>query len=410
MEPILIIGIIIFTGFVVGELCTRFRLPKVTGYILAGFILNPDLTHFIPESFIGQTALVTNIALSFITFSVGGTLLFTKIRSLGKPIIFITFFEAEFAFLFVAIFFILLGPMVISLPEFTLVSFYIPLSLLLASLASPTDPSATLSVEHEYQAKGEVTSTIMGVAAFDDILGIINYTLAVSIAGICILHQPLGIYSIAQPFIKILGSIIVGCLFGLFLNILTKIIKKETEGVLITLIISLLSLCYGLAGMFGADELLSTMTMGIVVVNYNIKKEKLFKILERYTEELIFVLFFTISAMHLNFSVLASNYQFILIFVVFRSIGKFSGTILGGKISKASLSVQKFTVGGLIPQGGIVIGLALVIKQNPAFNSISDIIINVIIGATIIHEILGPVISKFALEKAGEISLNKKSV
>jgi len=407
MEPILIIGIIIFTGFVVGELCTRLGLPKVTGYILAGLILNPNVTHFIPESFVGHTAIVTNIALSFITFSVGGTLLFSKIRSLGKTIIFITLFEAEFAFLFVAVSFILLGPVVVSLPELTLVSFFIPLALLLASLASPTDPSATLAVEHEYQAKGEVTSTIMGVAAFDDILGIINYSLAGSIAGICILHQPLEIYSIAQPFIKILGSIIGGCLFGILLNILSKIIKKETEGVLIILIISLLSLCYGLAGMFGADELLSTMTMGIVVVNYNIKKEEIFKILERYTEELIFVLFFTISAMHLNFSVLSSNYLFILIFIVFRSIGKFSGTIVGGKISKSSLSVQKFVAGGLIPQGGIVIGLALVTKQNPVFNSISDIILNVIIGATIIHEILGPVISKFALEKAGEITLNK---
>jgi len=410
MEPILILGIIIFTGFVAGELCTRIGLPKVTGYILAGLILNPKLTHFIPESFVGHTAVVTNIALSFITFSVGGTLLFSKIRSLGKPIIFITLFEAEFAFLFVGVFFILLGPLVVSLPEFTFVSFFIPIALLLASLASPTDPSATLAVEHQYKAKGEVTSTIMGVAAFDDILGILNYSLAVSVAGICILHQSLGIYSIAQPFIKILGSIIGGCLFGFFLNILTKIIKKETEGVLITLIISLLSLCYGLAGMFGADELLSTMTMGIVVVNYNIKKEKIFKILERYTEELIFVLFFTISAMHLNFSVMVSNYLFIIIFIVFRSIGKFTGTIVGGKISKSSLSIQKFTVGGLIPQGGIVIGLALVIKQNPAFDSISDIILNVIIGATIIHEIIGPVISKFALEKAGEITLNKKSV
>ena len=410
MESILIIGIIIFTGFVAGELFTRIGLPKVTGYILAGLILNPKLTHFIPESFVEHTALVTNIALSFITFSVGGTLLLSRIRSLGKSIIFITLFEAEFAFFFVGVFFILLGPLVVSLPEFTFVSFFIPLALLLASLASPTDPSATLAVEHQYRAKGEVTSAIMGVAAFDDILGIINYSLAVSVAGICILHQSLGIYSIAQPFIKILGSIIGGCLFGFFLNILTKIIKKETEGVLITLIISLLSLCYGLAEMSGADELLSTMTMGIVVVNYNIKKEELFKILERYTEELIFVLFFTISAMHLNFSVMVSNYLFIIIFIVFRSIGKFSGTIVGGKISKSSLSVQKYTGGGLIPQGGIVIGLALVIKQNPAFNSISDIILNVIIGATIIHEILGPVISKFALEKAGEITLNKKSV
>ena len=81
MEPILIVGIIIFTGFIVGELCSRIGLPKVTGYILAGVILNPNLTHFVPESFVEHTALVTNIALAFITFSVGGTLYFAKLRA-----------------------------------------------------------------------------------------------------------------------------------------------------------------------------------------------------------------------------------------------------------------------------------------------------------------------------------------
>ena len=407
MEPILIIGIILFTGFVMGELCTHIGLPKVTGYILAGIILNPRLTHFIPESFVDHTSLVTNVALSFITFSVGGTLLFPKIRALGKSIITITLFEAEFAFLFVALFFIFLGPAVLSSPGLNQLSYFIPIGLLLASLASPTDPSATLAVEHEYKAKGEVTSTIMGVAAFDDILGIFNYSIAVAVAAICISHQPFGSHAIIQPFVSITGAILGGSFFGFILNVLIKLIKKESEGVLITVIIGLLSLCYGVSGMLGVDELLSTMTMGVVVVNYNIKKDKIFKILERYTEELIFVLFFTISAMHLNFSVLASNYLIILMFVVFRFIGKLSGTVVGGKISKASVQVQKYAAGGLIPQGGIVIGLALVIKQNTVFSSVSDIILNVIIGATILHEIIGPILSKFALEKAGELTVNK---
>ena len=189
MEPISIVGIIIFTGFIVGELCSHFGLPKVTGYILAGIVLNPNLTHLIPASFIEDTTLVTNIALSFIAFSVGGTLEFSKIRSLGKPIIFITLFEAEFAYLIVAVFSILLGPVLLSRPDLTLTTFFIPFSLLLASLASPTDPSATLAVEHEYHSKGEVTSTIMGVAAFDDILGIINYSFSVAIAGVFILKN-----------------------------------------------------------------------------------------------------------------------------------------------------------------------------------------------------------------------------
>lgn len=408
MEAILILGIIIFAGFMFGELVGHVGLPKVSGYILAGIMLNPGLTAFIPDSFVEHTTLVTNIALAFITFSVGGTLKFSKIRMLGKSIILITLFEAEGAFIFVAGSCIALGPLILARPELSMITFYIPLALLLGALASPTDPSATLAVEHEYKAKGKVTSTIMSVAAFDDILGIINYSLAVAVAGIYIMQQSPGLYPVLQPFVKILGSLVLGSLFGFILNILSKIIKKETEGVLISLIISLLALCYGLAVVFDVDALLSTMTMGIIVVNYNIKKERIFKILERYTEELIFVLFFTISAMHLDFSVMALHFSFIIMFVVFRALGKLGGTLAGGKITRSRKSVQKYTAGGLIPQGGIVIGLALVIRQNPSFNAISDIILNVIIGATIIHEIIGPLLSKLALEKAGEITVKRK--
>ena len=408
MEPILIVGIIIFTGFVLGEVSTRLGLPKVTGYIFAGIVLNPGLTHIIPESFVNSASLVTNIALAFITFSVGGTLSFPKIRSMGKSILLITLLEAEMAFIVVAIFFVLLGPIVIPQPGLKITSFYIPLSILLASFAAPTDPSATLAVVHEYKAKGQVTSTIMGVAAFDDILGIINFSLAMSAAGILMLHRPFEITMLMHPAGKILSSICIGILFGFVLNSLTKIINNESEGVLISLIISLLSLCFGLAGMLSADELLSTMTMGAMTVNYNDQREKIFQILERYTEELIFILFFTISAMHLNFSVLFANYLMIFIFVVSRAIGKWSGTFIGGKVSKASGPVQKYTAGGLIPQGGIVIGLALVIRHNPSFLSMSDIILNVIIGATIIHEVIGPIMSELSLKKAGEITINKK--
>lgn len=407
MEPVLIVGIVIFTGFFLGEISTRLGLPKVTGYIVAGIVLNPGLTHIIPESFVNEAGLVTNIALAFITFSVGGSLSFSKLRKQGKSIVSITLFEAEFAYIFVAAIFMLLGPLAIHRPGLKMVTFWIPFSILLASLASPTDPSATLAVVHESKAKGPVTSTIMGVAAFDDILGILNFSLSMSAAHILILNQPFDIDSIVQPALKILGSLVIGSLFGLILNILTRLINDESEGVLISLIISLLSLCFGLAGMFGADELLSTMTMGVVVVNYNIHKEQIFKILERYTEELIFVLFFTISAMHLKLSVLAANYWVIIIFVFFRAMGKFSGTVIGGKISKSHVNVQKFSAGGLVPQGGIVIGLALVVRHDSSLSSMSDIILNVIIGATIIHEIIGPVISKFSLKKAGEINLDE---
>jgi NhaP-type Na+/H+ or K+/H+ antiporter len=115
----------------------------------------------IPKDFPTQTDIVSNIALTFITFSVGGTLLFKKIKERGKGIIWITVCEAEFAFLIVPPVYVL-GSHVINIPGGTFIATFVPISLLLAALASPTDPSATLAVTHEYGADGEVARTIMG--------------------------------------------------------------------------------------------------------------------------------------------------------------------------------------------------------------------------------------------------------
>ena len=410
MESIFIVGIIIFTGFIFGELLSKIKLPKVTGYILAGVLLNPQLFHIIPTDFTNHTDVITNIALSFITFSVGGTLLYKRIKRLGKGIVLITLFEAEIAFMIVFLGLLAVTPFFINVVGATWFAVFIPLSFLLGSLASPTDPSATLAVAHEYKAKGDVSSTIMGVAAFDDALGIINYSLAISIAGILVLNQSFSIYSsIVQPLTVIIGALVLGLVIGVIFNAITIFLKKETEGAFIVIILCFLLLCFGIASILGFDELLATMAMGAIVVNFNPMREKIFKILERYTEELIFVLFFTLSGMHLNFSVLSTSYILIVFFVIFRTVGKILGTSIGAYLAKSPRKIKKYTAGGLIPQGGIVIGLALLIKQNPAFDAISDIIISIIIGATIVHELIGPIIAKKALLKAGEIKNERAS-
>jgi Kef-type K+ transport system membrane component KefB len=198
---------------------------------------------------------------------------------------------------------------------------------------------------------------------------------------------------------------LVGAMFGFVFSRITSLMEKETEGALIVVIFAMLSLCFGVASLVKCDELLATMTMGCVVVNYNPKQEKVFVILERYTEELIFVLFFTLSGMYLNFAAVSGAYVLVFFFVFFRGIGKLIGTMLGASISNASKEVRRYAALGLIPQGGIVIGLALMIRNNPALSAISDALIGIIIGATVIHELIGPVASKTALLKAGEIRL-----
>jgi Kef-type K+ transport system membrane component KefB len=169
------------------------------------------------------------------------------------------------------------------------------------------------------------------------------------------------------------------------------------------MIIAVLSLCYGISTLLDLDQLLATMTVGITVVNFGRQRDRIFRLIEDYAEPLVFVLFFTISGMYLDFSVLVKFLPFVILFVGFRAIGKLTGAFVGATLAHGPKLVRRYTGWGLLPQGGIVIGLALIMRQNPAFTDISTIIVSVTIGATVIHELIGPITSKLALQKAGEL-------
>jgi len=407
VNTLLIVGTIIGAGYLLGELVNKVGLPRVSGYILAGLALNPGITGIVSLDFVQGTDAMTGVALAILTFAVGGTLAIAPLKELGKGIILIALGEAELAALFVV-----LGLMVV-LPFFLnegagFVTMVVPLALLLGTLASPTDPSATLAVLHQYKAKGQVSFTIMATAALDDAIGIINFSVGVVIASFLVAHGHAvsggGISALIEPIIEIGGALGLGVISGVGFHYIPRLLRAESDGLLIVLIVGLLAMCYGVASFFGLDQLLATMTMGMVVVNFKASRDRIFRLLEEYVEPLVFVLFFTISGMLLDVGVLFRYFPLVLFFVLFRSAGKLTGAYLGATLGKAPRAVRRYTGFGLIPQGGIVIGLALVLQRDPAFSDLSSILLSVVIGATVLHELIGPLTAKLAIEKAGEIT------
>jgi Kef-type K+ transport system membrane component KefB len=396
MNTLLILGILLAGGFTLGELVEKLGFPRVTGYILAGVLLNPAVFHIIPIPFVEATEPITNIALAILTFSVGGTLALAPLRELGKGIAFIALGEAQLSALAVTLGTLATLPFIIHLEGSSFLATYVPFALLLGALASPTDPSATLAVIHQYKAKGPVSFSIMGVAALD------NFSVAVALATVFMSHSALHASSLISPLIGIAYSILLGVLFGLIFHFVSHLIRSESEGLFIVLILSVLTLCYGTASLIDLDQLLATMVVGITVVNFGRERDRIFRMIEDYFEPLIFVLFFTISGMYLDFQILLRFLPLVLVFVAFRTVGKLGGAYAGASLARSSQTVRRYTGWGLLPQGGIVIGLALIMKQNPALASVSDILVSVIIGATVIHELIGPLTSKLALQKAGE--------
>jgi len=396
-------GLAIMLGYVFGEVVRKLGLPRVSGYIVAGLILNPRISGLVTTSFVDSMGTTTDLSLAILTFAIGGTLAFGPLKELGKKILFIAVGEAQLSALLVTAGCLATLPFLLP-GERSFLTTVAPLAVLLGALASPTDPSATLAVVRQYKAKGMVTFSIMASAALDDALGILNYSLGVVVALVLITHRVEGIGTILEPLIAVGGALALGAASGLAFRFAPKWLRGESDGLEIALLLGLLGICYGVSSLLGLDQLLATMAMGIAVVNTTRRQERqhIFHLLEESVEPIVFIIFFTVSGMLLDVRVLFQYLPVVLLFVVFRSAGKLAGAYLGARLGRASRAVRRYAGWGLIPQGGIVIGLALLAQQNAALAPISHILLNVIIGATVIHELIGPLTAKLAITKSGE--------
>ena len=403
MNVLLSLGLLLIIGYTSGWLLEKIGLPKIIGYIGTGILFSPNTIGLIDYNIGETTKPLMDVCLAFIAFEVGGALKWSKIRKHEKEIINITILASIFPFLLITLgvfAFGLLFPAILPFEPLNLLL----LALLLGALASPTAPAATLSVIHQYKAKGNVTDTILGVAALDDIFGILLFSFTKGIISILTSNaEELFSTIILNTFYEITVAILIGASIAIIMNKITNLLQISKEGQWFIIIFSLLILCVGIAQLLNIDSLLVCITMGIVVVNKCEHQKLIFRILERYTENFIFLFFFVLSGLHLNISTIPKVSLIIFIFIILRTAGKFLGANIGARIAKAGSSVQKYTAGGLLPQAGIVIGLALSVYQKNGFTEISEILLTIIMGATIIHELIGPIAAKYSLKKSGEI-------
>ena len=399
---ILSFGLVLICGYLAGKIANLLKLPKVTGYITAGIILEPAYSGILPEKLIDHAGGISNIALCIITYAIGGSLNFRKIKELGNTIWVMTLFESVVTFLAITAGLYVLMPVLNKYTGLDLQpAYFLPLAVLAGSLGAPTDPTPTLAVKEEYKAEGPVTTTILGIGAFDDAMGIIIFSVATALGAVLLGGAGGGIQAtVIDPLGDIVFSIALGGALGAILLFAAR--KVEDRGVIIVMILGALFTCFGIGQACALDELLCTMTLGCVVVNFARDEEKFFMSIRDDLEELVFVIFFVLAGAQLQVNVLLSSLWVVLVFVVFRMAGKFLGSTTGAYVSGANANVKKYAAFGLVPQGGIVVGLALLVKQNPVFQNIAPLLINMIIGTTVLFEFIGPLLTEFALHRTGE--------
>ncbi len=380
---------------IAGLLLTRVvklpQLPNVTGYLIAGLLIGPYCFKFISSEALEALDMITVAALGFIAFSIGSEFKLSHLKAIGGKILIITACEALGAVILVDVVVIALG-------------FPIPMALCLGAIAAATAPAATLLVVRQYHAKGELTSTLLPVVAMDDAIGLMAYALSVSVAKMIQNGEAFNLMAtIITPLLEILLSLGIGAIIGAVVALSNRFFQSKASRLTISIAAVLLGV--GLAQQFDLSSLLLCMAIGASYVNLRNDAVQTLEQADAWTPPL-FMLFFVLSGAELNITVLPSLGVIGAVYIITRVIGKYFGAYIGCTISKASHKIRKYLGLSLIPQAGVAIGISqLVVRELPQYGASIQA---VILCATLIYELVGPVITKYSLIKAGEIQVEPK--
>ena len=407
------------------RLAKKVSLPAVTAYLVAGILVGPfvlgQLGEFLYTKFefggigfislenVKSFSIICDVALGFIAFSIGNEFRLSQLKKIGKQATIIGILQAVITT-------VLVDAALIGLhfwkPDFI----SLPAAITLGAIATATAPAATLMVVKQYKAKGPLTEILLPVVALDDAVGLIVFSISFGVAKALVPGGTVSLISIiVEPLLEVILSIGLGALMGVlftysekFFHSRSKRLSMSITFVLLTVALSMIKFSVPIGNgeslHIGFSSLLTCMMLGTIFCNICDFSLELMDRVDRWTAPL-FVLFFVISGAELDLSIFTGLSVVIvgLVYIVFRSIGKYVGALFSAKISKCSDTIVKYLGITLLPQAGVALGMAIKVGSEKGFETDADIVRNITLFAVLMYELFGPMLTKMALMKAGEI-------
>lgn len=380
------LAIIFLVGFALSRITKLLRLPNVTGYILSGVLIGPFVLDLIPHNIIDNMSFLSDLALGFIAFGVGKFFKKDVLKATGIKVVIITTLEALAAGILVAL---IVG---IAFPDMGW-SF----ALLLGAIATATAPASTMMTINQYNAKGEFVNTLLQVVALDDVICLLVFSIVTAIVqGTDV--GAMNVWNIILPIIYNVLFIVIGFVGGIILSYLVKGRSANSKLIIAVGIVCIIS---GSCILLDISPLLSCMVFGATYINIT-QDEKLFKYVDHFDPP-IMLLFFVVSGMNMDLSAFATIGLIGVIYFIVRIAGKYFGAWAGCKITKRDNKTTNYLGLALIPQAGVAIGLAF-LGQRMLPEDIGNTFLSVILCSSVLYEMCGPILAKFALIKSGAIN------
>lgn len=417
MQTLLCLSVALFAGLILSRLTKLWNLPAVTAYLIAGILIGPYVLGKLGVSGLGFTthaeveamSLISDVALGFIAIAMGNEFRIKDLKRIGKQAVVVAIFQALVAALLVDI--ALIGLYFI-MPEIM----PLPCAITLGAIATATAPAATLMVIKQYKAEGPLTRILLPIVALDDVVGLVVFAISFGISR-AMLEGPIDLISIlVNPLIEVIASLALGAALGFAFHLTEKFFHSRSKRmsisvgfVFLAVALSKIPIAVGSVHI-GFSSLLVCMMLGTVFCNLCDFSEELMDRMDRWVGP-IMVLFFVLSGSELRLDVFADWHVILIgvIFILFRSLGKILGAKYSSRFMHCEPTIQKYLGITLLPQAGVCLGMSLTAMQ--ALNAIGTpeaiqaglIIRNISLFAVLVYELVGPMLTKIALDRAGEI-------
>ncbi len=410
MEFLLVIGVAMFAGLFLSRLTSRFNLPDVTSYLVAGLLIGPLCLGrlgvpglgFRSFEFVESMGLVSDVALGFIAFSIGSEFRISALRRIGRQAAVIAVFQALAATVLVDLSLLALH---LALGE------KLPVStcLLLGAIATATAPAATIMVVNQYKAKGPLTDILLPIVALDDAVGLVVFAVSNGVAK-ALDSGTVNILSVlVNPLLEISLSLILGGALGWVFSLVEKFFNSNSKRlslaiafVVLSAGLSKLNFSFGNGLEIGFSALLVCMMCGTVFCNLCDFSEEIMYKTERWTAP-VYVMFFVLSGAELDLRVFA-DWAVVgvgLVYILARSCGKILGASASARMMRCDKNICKYLGITLLPQAGVALGMSVTVAAE--FGSSGVLVRNIVLFSVLIYELVGPILTKMALTAAGDI-------
>lgn len=418
MQILLSLSIALLAGLLLSRLAKLMKLPAVTAYLVAGILVGPFLlgrlslfgVHFgFVEEDLTAFKIISEVALGFIAFSIGNEFRLSDLKKNGKAATIVGIFQAVVATL-------LVDAVLITLALTTNI-ISIEAAIVLGAIASATAPAATLMVVKQYKAKGPLTDILLPIVAIDDAVGLVLFAISFGVAKAIGSADGISLISVLlEPLLEVICSLLLGAIMGFLFHLCERFFHSRSKRLAVSvtfvlLTVSLSMIKFSVGGIhIGFSSLLVCMMLGTVFCNICDFSIELMDRVDRWTAPL-FVLFFVISGAELDLTVF-TQIGIVLVgiaYIAARSLGKYFGAFTSSKAVKCDKQIVKYLGVTLLPQAGVALGMA--IKASDPVNGLGEtgaIVAQITLFAVLIYELVGPMLTKIALTKAGEIKPEEK--